>query len=279
MNRIYILLATYNGTKYLEEQINSILNQTYENWKLIIHDDNSNDNSVSIIKEYSKKYPNKIKLIDDSIATGGAKENFTYLLYHIDDNFDYIMFADQDDVWLKNKIEITLDKMLKIEQKNYNKPILIHTDLKVVDKELDIISESMFKYQKLNISNQYNLERISLENIVTGCTMMINKSLSLKVKYIPKEAIMHDWWFAIITLRDEGIISMVRESTILYRQHELNTIGSQEINLFYYVKKFFNLKKNVKNYIDIYQQYKRANISIKIYKLIFMKFSMILKKF
>ena len=116
--KIYILLATYNGEKYLKEQLDSLFEQTNQHWTLWIHDDNSKDNTISIIKEYQSKYPNKIKFLDDNISTGGAKENFTYLLENIDDDYEHIMFCDQDDVWLEDKIDITLKKMLEIEKEN-----------------------------------------------------------------------------------------------------------------------------------------------------------------
>ena len=175
--KVYILMATYNGEKYLKEQIDSILNQTYKNWRLIIHDDNSTDNTLNLIKEYVEKYPEKIILIDDDISTGGAKENFAYLLNKIDDNFDYIMFSDQDDVWFENKIELTLNKMIETERKYSKKPILVHTDLKVVDENLNVIAESMIRYQKIDINNQKYIKFLALENVVTGCTVMINKYL------------------------------------------------------------------------------------------------------
>ena len=114
-----ILMATYNGEEFIREQINSILNQTYKNWKLIIHDDGSTDNTVDIIKEYTKKYPNKIILIEDNIKCNGAKENFSHLIKiaYKNFNFDYILFSDQDDIWLPNKIEVSLSKIQEMENK------------------------------------------------------------------------------------------------------------------------------------------------------------------
>jgi len=271
-------MATYNGEKYINEQIQSILKQSHQNLKLIIHDDNSKDNTVEIIKNYLNDYPDKVKLIDDNIGTGGAKENFTYLLNNIDDKYDYVMFCDQDDIWLENKIELTLNKMLEMERESTTKPILIHTDLKVVDEELRIISKSMHKYQKLNLNNQKDVKMISLENIITGCTMMINRPLVLMSKDIPDEAIMHDWWIAIITLRESGKVGFVDEGTILYRQHELNTIGSKKINLSYYLKKLLKLKEVINDYKSIYIQYKKAGINMSVFYFVINKTAFILRK-
>ena len=271
-------MATYNGEKYLQEQIDSLLNQTYQNWVLWIHDDNSNDKTVEIIEKYQNNYPNKIRFIHDNISTGGAKENFTYLLNKIDNNFDYIMFCDQDDVWLENKIEITLEKMREIEKSNIDKPVLIHTDLVVVDEKLNVIADSMFQYQKLSLNNQKNIKLIAMENIVTGCTMMLNKKLALLGKNIPNEAIMHDWWIAIITLKENGIIGFINETTILYRQHALNTVGSKQVNLLHYLKKLLTVKSIIHSYKSIYLQYTKAGIKMNITYFVFHKTTMILRK-
>ena len=126
---IYILLATYNGEKYFSEQIESLLSQTYQDWKLWIHDDGSKDNTVKIIKDYANKYPEKIVFLDDDISCGGAKENFTYVLNNIDKNFDYIMFCDQDDLWLPNRIELFLNEVKIQEKNNPNLPLVSFSDL------------------------------------------------------------------------------------------------------------------------------------------------------
>jgi glycosyltransferase involved in cell wall biosynthesis len=110
---IAIAMATYNGEKYLKEQIDSILEQSYNNWVLYIHDDNSQDNTVSIIKEYQLKYSNKIVFLDDDISFGNPQDNFSYIITKIPESYEYYMFSDQDDFWLENKIEITLKKNVR----------------------------------------------------------------------------------------------------------------------------------------------------------------------
>lgn len=275
---LYILLATYNGEKFLKEQLDSLFRQTYQNWVLWIHDDNSKDNTVSVIKEYKSKYPDNIKFLDDDISTGGAKENFTYLLEKIDENFDYLMFCDQDDVWLDTKIEITLNKMLEVENKNKNKSILIHTDLKVVGEDLITISKSMFSYQKLNIKNQYDIEKLALDNIITGCTVMINKEAFKSINKIPKEAIMHDWWIGLCVLKNNGIIEFVHKTTILYRQHSLNSIGSKQVNFKFYLAKVLDIFSTFKQFKLLYAQINKIGIKMSFFKLIILKLILISKK-
>ena len=214
---IGILMATYNGEKFIKEQINSILNQIYKNWKLIIHDDGSTDSTVDIVKEYAKKHPDRIIFIDDKIKCGGAKENFAHLMQIAKDrfNFDYIMFSDQDDVWLPNKIEVTLNKMLDVEYEvGTDKPILIHTDLKVVDEHLNVIAESFWKYQKINPRDN-TLNRLLCQNVVTGCTVLINKPALDITLPIPDGAILHDWWIALV-VATFGQIFYVPRACLLY---------------------------------------------------------------
>ena len=109
---ISILLSTYNGEKYLSEQLDSILQQSYQNFIIYIRDDGSNDNTLNIIMYYVHNFPSKIKLVDDKVKHRGAKLSFIWLMSHIES--DYYMFCDQDDVWLPNKIELSIDKLSKL---------------------------------------------------------------------------------------------------------------------------------------------------------------------
>lgn len=222
-----ILMATYNGSKYLSEQINSIVNQTYKNWMLYIRDDGSDDDTLNIIKEFSDKYPDKIILIEDNKSGLGAKNNFAELLLYSKNK--YCMFCDQDDIWLNNKIEISINNMISAENLYGNRtPILVHTNLKVVDENLKILDNSYWKFQGLNGSNR-KINKLMVENNITGCTMIINKALKEKIVNIPKYAIMHDWWIGLIA-STLGKIVPIQESTILYRQHGNNEVGAKNIN-------------------------------------------------
>lgn len=252
---IVICMATYNGKKYLKEQLDSIINQSYQHWKLFIHDDNSNDGTIEIVKNYSFKYPNKIIFLDDNIKCGGAKENFNYLLENINDNYDYVMFCDQDDIWLNDKIKDFHLKIKESEEKfSKNMPLVIFSDLKVVDENLNIISNSMIKYQKLNpkIANYFNL--LKCQNVVTGCAMIVNKKAIDMSTPIPKEALMHDWWIALITAK-YGKNIYLNKQTILYRQHDNNTVGSKNITFnrifkIIFSKKIFNDFQKINNMLN-----------------------------
>jgi len=276
MPRVLILMATYNGEKFIREQIDSILNQTYKNWKLVIHDDGSTDSTVEIIKEYTSKYPNKIIFIDDGIRCGGAKENFAHLLNlaltKYEDDFEYIMFSDQDDVWLSNKVEISVSNILEIEKSiGYNAPIIIHTDLEVVDENLNTISNSFWEYQSLNPFRGNTINCLILENTVTGCTMILNKRLAYHVRDIPKEALAHDWWIALVCSALNGFIIPINIKTVLYRQHNFNDIGAKHYGIFSLLYRFiknpgyfFNKRKKILNQaVKLSELYMQKNSFLK----------------
>lgn len=238
---VYILMATYNGQSYIKEQIDSLLNQTYKNWQLIIHDDNSTDNTIEIIKEYMVKYPKYIKLIDDNISTGGAKDNFIFLLENIDNNYNYIMFCDQDDIWLEDKIETTLLKMKQMENMySKEKPIMIYSNLNIVDKNLNDLGSDMFQLNNYS-SKRDNIYKLMVGNYITGNTIMINKIALDFVLPMSKNAIMHDWWMALI-ISKFGYLKPIEKSLTLYRQHDNNVCGSSK-NIESRLKKLLHLKK------------------------------------
>ena len=238
---IDILLATYNGEKYLREQLESILSQSYQNFHLLIRDDGSSDNTLSVINTFINQFPSKISLVEDSEHLGVHK-CFSKLLSL--SKAPYVMFADQDDVWLKDKVLMTFQKMNELEiQFGKNKPLLVHGDLIVVDKNLKEIAPSFWSYTKLKPREGSYLNRLIVQNEVTGCTLMMNHSLRDKVYPIPSESIMHDWWIALVATAF-GYIGVVQEPLILYRQHDKNALGAIE---FKPIKKLGAIFKNHSN--------------------------------
>ncbi|CAM4017028.1 glycosyltransferase family 2 protein [Arcobacter cloacae] len=278
MKLIYILLATYNGEKYLRDQLDSLLKQTYQNWVLWIHDDNSNDNTVNIIREYERKYPSKIEFLDDDISTGGAKENFSYLIQKIDNNFDYVMFCDQDDIWLDDKIKKTLLKMEEVDRNFQKSPIVIFTDLIVVDQNLKILAESMWKYQKVKPIFSQDIYRLATCNVITGCTMMLNK-LAIREYNFSKNALMHDWSIALQVLKIGGKIAYVNEGLILYRQHSFNVCGAKNITLISYLNHIRQFNNSLEANLSNYNMLKELQIFTNIFSFIFSKIKTIYFRF
>lgn len=243
------MLAVYNGEKYLAQQLDSILGQSVKDIKIVIRNDGSSDNSADIIDYYCKEYPDVISCVGGT-PTGSAKQNFARLLEACDD--DYIMFCDQDDVWLPNKVEVTLAAMQKAEG-DTKTPVLVHTDLKVVDQDLNVISDSFFEFQKL-IQADITLPKLLVQNYVTGCTVMINRALKEKCGVIPDGCIMHDWWLALVSVLF-GKLVCVSEPTMLYRQHSDNQVGAKaSYGIAFIKRKLSTLSEVRKNYDATYRQ-------------------------
>ena len=240
-DKIAILMATYNGEKYICQQIDSILSQSCKDWELYIHDDGSTDNTIAAVESYVEKYPNKIHLIDGK-STGGAKYNFFYMFGQVE--APYYMTCDQDDVWLDKKIELTYDKMLTIENKA-DVPCLVYTELRVVDRELNTIADTMSGYQSLDCHKR-TINQFILQNSVTGCTMMVNRTLRDKMLRITDidNTIMHDWWAALVAAQF-GKTAFIDEPTILYRQHGDNSLGALGINKLSYIVRRVWQKKQI----------------------------------
>lgn len=222
--KIDILLAVCNGEKYLEEQINSLLQQTYSNIHVIIRDDLSNDSSQAIIETYQKQYPSKIEVIQGKERVG-VKENFSQLMNA--SNAPYIMFCDQDDVWFPHKVMDTIETMLYLEKNYGEQPYLVHANLNVVDEKLNLIHESFWDYVKIYPLKSKGFNKLLNQNVVTGCTVMINRLLLEVAKPIPKQCFMHDWWLAL-TAAAFGKIEVIDRTLIYYRQHSNNSLGAQK---------------------------------------------------
>ncbi len=257
---IDILMATYNGENYLRPQIDSILRQKNQQWRLIIRDDCSTDNTVQIIKEYQLLRPEQIFLIQADEQSGSAQNNFFQLLQY--STAEYVMFADQDDVWLQQKVEMTLDKMQQMEQQyGKEKPLLVHTDLAVVDANLRILNHSLFQMQEMDAERK-RLNNILVQNIVTGCTMMVNRALLNLVVEIPEKSIMHDMWLALIAAAF-GELGFVERAVIMYRQHGNNANGAKNVKtLKYFLWKLNEAEEIHKNLV---QQYRQAGEFCQIY--------------
>lgn len=236
-----ILLATYNGEKYLKCQLDSILNQTYKNIKILINDDASTDGTADILKEYEKK--------DDRIQVNyneknlGYIKNFENLLSRV--KTKYFMLSDQDDYWMQDKVEKSLKKIIEEDAD------LVFTDLEAVDENLQTITPSVVEFRgfRKNIEMHNDYKLVFLHNCaVTGCTIITKKELINK--YIPlpeKEPMVHDWWMALMIGQD-GKISFLDEPTIKYRQHGNNQIGIY----------------GMKNEINTAEEYRKRYIQLKL---------------
>jgi glycosyltransferase involved in cell wall biosynthesis len=171
-------MSTYNGERYLNQQLDSILAQSVSEWQLFIRDDGSTDSTLDLLQKYANNHPKKIHIITDGENLGACKSFERLLQLH--GNADYIAFADQDDVWLPDKIELSLRTIKQAEQQYPNLPIVVHTDLQVVDEHLNEISPSFWQYSNIRPSLlNDNLHYLAICNSVTGCTALLNHNVCL----------------------------------------------------------------------------------------------------
>lgn len=245
---IDIVMATYNGEKYIKEQIESILNQTYKDIRIIVRDDGSTDNTVSIIKSFQEKMSDKIVLIQDDVKCGSSKSNFMQAMKS--STSDYIMFSDQDDVWLENKVEHTFNAMKIAESEiGQEKPILVFGSYKLVDENLNEIIDK--KNQRQEAAYILDFTNLLVQNYVHGCLMMINRKLADYMGGYDDAILMHDWWAALIA-SGGGRVIHVDEIMMLYRQHSNNVVGTTNVKSFSYIKKKLtdrNTKDACKKYL------------------------------
>lgn len=245
MSEVSIVLATYNGASYLEEQLDSVLANTFTDWTMEICDDGSNDRTLAIIEEYQEQYPGKFFLHRNE-QNLGVTTNFLEGAKRAAG--EYIMFCDQDDVWLPDKIEKTLKKLKEREAAIGKKtPIVVFTDAKLVDGVLRTISDSFFGYNGLDTSKT-DLAHLLIENKVIGCTTMFNRAVADKIIRFPTMARYHDWWIALIGATF-GEVFYLEEPTMLYRQHGNNVVGSQNF-LQYVVDRIKNIKEQKQSLLE-----------------------------
>lgn len=229
MSNIDIIMATYNGGKYIENQLLSILQQSHKDWILYIHDDGSLDNTLDIISKYAA-IDQRIVIINDGITRLGVGENFLHTLQY--SNQDYAIFCDQDDIWLENKIKELLDRIIKIDSNT--EPVLIYSD-----------GYSLDKYGVIHTESISNAHAKSLEDFIMfnggyqGCSIMMNKTLVKLAKNYEGYTYHHDDLVSLIA-HTFGKVEFYPKQLMLYRQHDDAVTGDKNFKK----KNFYGLFNN-----------------------------------
>ncbi len=236
MNRqpkIAVLLATYNGAKFLAQQLDSILQQTWSNLVIVIRDDGSTDNTGELIRAVASENPDRVCRVEVDGAHAGAKNNFSDLIEYVLEHKvqlglerAYMMFSDQDDIWQPVKMERQARLMFQVEGSETDTPVLVHCDLHVVNAGLQPVADSFIRYQGLDARHN-GFGQLLISNLITGCTMLINEAVAEKAIPVPAGAIMHDWWLGLVAAA-YGEIAFLPEPLVEYRQHENNALGARE---------------------------------------------------
>lgn len=245
--KISVCMATYNGEKYIEEQLRSILSQLGENDEVIISDDSSTDNTVNIIKSFNDK---RIKIFDHQKFRSPIL-NFENALKHA--TGDIIVLADQDDIWKPHKIE-TIKKYLQ----DYD---LVVSDADIIDEFGNIIAFSFFKIN----NSKKGLMRNLIKNSYMGCTMAFNRKILEKALPFPRDIPMHDWWIGLIA-EMYGKTYFIEDKLISYRRHGANTSPTGEKSKYSLSDKILFRVKILKNLLkhrinEFYKNFMNAKSS------------------
>lgn len=235
LKKVQVLISTYNGEKFLAEQLDSILNQTYSNIIIYIRDDGSTDATAAIVQKYISKYEDKIRYIQGENI--GVVKSFISLLLTSSTDADIYCFCDQDDVWFPDKVERAVLKLQEFQET----PAMIFTTTQLTDSNLKCL-----KLWPSNLSKEPSFYNAIIQNIVVGATITLNKhARDLLCKKTPDttQIIMHDWWvYLCISAFGETLFDST--PSIYYRQHTNNLIGGETSILDYIRRKINSFKKN-----------------------------------
>lgn len=226
MATVDIIMATYNGERYVREQIESIQAQTFEDWRLLVSDDCSTDNTLVVVEDMASE-DSRIAIASSKVSFGSAKANFIHLLSATD--APYAMFCDQDDVWLPSKVQACVSRIRTMESSYSSEvPLLVFSDMKVVDKDLDVMQDSFERSSNFD-PTRLELRYLLALNVAAGCSMLFNRALikAATVNQDLSKTKMHDWWLMLVASAF-GHISYIDESLNLYRQHGHNSVGAND---------------------------------------------------
>lgn len=255
MKNVLIMMATYNGERYLTKQLDSIISQTYENWELAIQDDGSTDSTWDILNEYSQR-DSRIKLYRNECGFHGAYYNFHSLAnrFKPEAKYQYYMFSDQDDIWLADKIQLMINT---IEKTNDSIPSLAYFDMALCDETDAITAKSFDKIFHIHNRNKYN---IFFSSKISGCNTIMNRNAFLSVPVLEVDAelsdkLAHDALYAKVSAFTGNVV-YDPQITMLYRRHTENVTKdiSFSISASRIFDRFFNLQKLAKAHAITYNQ-------------------------
>lgn len=225
-----ILIGTYNGERFIKDQLKSIQRQIDCDSRIFIRDDISTDNTLDIIDKIANQ-DRRIIVLEGNGRNLGVVENYNVLMkVALEWGAEKVFICDQDDIWCTNKMRLQTELIDQYEKAyGQSNPILVHTDLFVVDADLQVLSNSFFKSLGLQPEKQNSINFLLAQNHVTGCTCALNRALLKIVTPIPDGAVMHDWWLALCAA-SFGRIALINRPLTLYRQHGNNLVGVRKLS-------------------------------------------------
>lgn len=236
MSRIQVLLSSYNGERYITEQLNSLSSQTQANWTMRLRDDGSSDGTWQIIEAWQAKFTDR--MFSEKASNVGVIPSFFELIGQADEESDYFCFCDQDDVWLSEKMERAINRLSKVEK---GVPAMVFTSTQLADIDLNPLG--IWPEKPLKAPSFYNA---LVQNIAVGATVTFNRAaLQLIRSHMPdtNRVLMHDWWF-YLCVSAFGEVLYDPEPSILYRQHGNNAVGGETSKLGKLKKKWASFRKH-----------------------------------
>ncbi|CNH96820.1 alpha-L-Rha alpha-1%2C3-L-rhamnosyltransferase [Yersinia mollaretii] len=214
---IAILMGTYNAEKYLEQQLESIENQSVINWSLWVSDDGSRDGTLAILERYKRKWkPGQLNILQG--PQKGFAENFMSLVCNTDITADYFSFSDQDDIWEEDKLERALNALSAVPP---NQPSLYCSRTRLVDEKNVEIGFSPLCLKPTGFLNAL------VQSLGGGNTMVfrdVSRKLLLKAGRV--DIVSHDWWVYIVVSACGGTVIFDTYPSLRYRQHQYNLVGT-----------------------------------------------------
>jgi glycosyltransferase involved in cell wall biosynthesis len=220
--KVSIALCTYNGGLYLSDLLQSLVGQNFRPSELVVCDDGSTDSTVSVLNEFERVAPFKVRIFTNT-GNPGVVRNFEKALSLC--TGDYIALCDQDDVWQPEKLEQLTSCLHACPEGDNDGPVLVHTDLELVDSKLESTGKSYMEHQGLEVAHKDQYRTLLVQNYIPGCSMLFSADLLKHALPFPDTVVMHDWWLALIASL-AGTICFEPSRSVLYRQHKGNMLGS-----------------------------------------------------
>ena len=243
LSKVAVLLSTYNGEAFLEEQLDSLSAQVGVSVEVFVRDDGSTDRTLEILEKRAGVWPQLAEPIrGDNLGPAGS---FLELLRQVPSRFDYFAFCDQDDVWLPDKLGRAV---AQLEREDATRPALYCSSVQCVDKDLR-------PRRTLSTGGDGRFEHLLFENIAIGNTIVMNPAARMAVNSAPptRGVIMHDWWCALVTSA-LGVVIYDDRTNVLYRQHSANVIGGYSDRLQLIVALTQTFWKNPRVFYPIHAQ-------------------------
>ena len=229
-----ILMAAYNGQKYGPELLDSLLAQTYQDYRLLVRDDGSSDRTMEMLRAYEPKFGGRMQFLETTAPTGSALGNFSILMAASD--ADYVICADIDDVWFPEKVADTVASLRQAEaERSADTPVYVFSDVVPVDADLKQVAKSYWAFKQIDPAVGSRLSQSLVCAVMLGCASGMNRALVRRCLPIPNNVTGHDWWALLVAIVF-GEVRYIPKTTMLYRLHGNNQSAPKKVGFLNYLQ-------------------------------------------